>query len=306
MDAPVDYHIAQYADRPDPKKNMNSSEVYLVAAHREWNSYIFYKSLAALQPAGEVQEMLLQMANQELKHKEKVEYLSATPLSRRRPAAEPQAAGMAKGNLQAPAYPRPDLIFLVIGVYLLSLVIPSGSSSGSKRHSGGGAVTVPGTYDQTPQEFTGGTPVAPHRPHSRLPGRQPHHLPDLYFRRDLRNPGEAPGPSKRNTEDVRLFLPRPEARGPVVPVLMVVFSLAGGVYGMAEESIPFVLIFIPLAMSLGYDSIVGVAIPFIGAAVGFAAAFFNPFTVGIAQGFSDLPLYSGLGYRLVLWVVGTV
>ena len=54
---------------------MNSSEVYLVAAHREWNSYIFYKSLAALQPAGEVQEMLLRMANQELKHKEKVEYL---------------------------------------------------------------------------------------------------------------------------------------------------------------------------------------------------------------------------------------
>jgi rubrerythrin len=75
MDAPVDYHIAQYADKPDPKKNMNSSEVYLVAAHREWNSYNFYKALASLQPAGEVKEMLLQMANQELKHKEKVEYL---------------------------------------------------------------------------------------------------------------------------------------------------------------------------------------------------------------------------------------
>jgi uncharacterized ion transporter superfamily protein YfcC len=75
---------------------------------------------------------------------------------------------------------------------------------------------------------------------------------------------------------------------------------------MAEESIPFVLIFIPLALSLGYDSIVGVAIPFLASAVGFAAAFFNPFTVGIAQGFSDLPLYSGLTYRLILWVVGTV
>ena len=75
MDTPIDYHIAQYADKPDPKKNMNSSEVYLVAAHREWNSHIFYKSLASLQPAGEVQDMLLQMANQELKHKEKVEYL---------------------------------------------------------------------------------------------------------------------------------------------------------------------------------------------------------------------------------------
>jgi rubrerythrin len=75
LDTPIDYHIAEYASTPDPKKNMKSSEVYLVAAHREWNSHIFYKSLAALQPAGEVREMLLQMANQELKHKEKVEYL---------------------------------------------------------------------------------------------------------------------------------------------------------------------------------------------------------------------------------------
>jgi len=75
LEAPVDYHVAQYAAKPDPKKNMNSSEVYLVAAHREWNSYNFYKSLAALQPDGEVKGILLRMANEELKHKEKVEYL---------------------------------------------------------------------------------------------------------------------------------------------------------------------------------------------------------------------------------------
>jgi uncharacterized ion transporter superfamily protein YfcC len=74
---------------------------------------------------------------------------------------------------------------------------------------------------------------------------------------------------------------------------------------MAEETIPFVLIFVPLSLSLGYDSIVGVAIPYLGSAAGFAAAFFNPFTVGVAQGLSGLPLYSGLGYRLLTWVVGT-
>jgi rubrerythrin len=86
MDTPVDYHIAQYAAKPDLKKNMNSSEVYLVAAHREWNSYMFYTGLAEAQPAGEVKEMLLQMANQELKHKEKVEYLYSN-------TAFPQTAG---------------------------------------------------------------------------------------------------------------------------------------------------------------------------------------------------------------------
>jgi uncharacterized ion transporter superfamily protein YfcC len=86
---------------------------------------------------------------------------------------------------------------------------------------------------------------------------------------------------------------------------MVIFSLGGSVFGMSEEVIPFVIIFIPLARRLGYDSIVGVAIPFLGAAAGFAAAFFNPFTVGIAQSIAGIPLYSGLGYRLITWVIGT-
>ncbi len=98
---------------------------------------------------------------------------------------------------------------------------------------------------------------------------------------------------------------RPHLEGLVIPVLMTVFSLAGGIFGMAEEIIPFVIIFIPLARRLGYDSIVGISIPFLGAAAGFAAAFFNPFTVGIAQSIAGLPLYSGLAYRLVTWVVGT-
>jgi uncharacterized ion transporter superfamily protein YfcC len=91
----------------------------------------------------------------------------------------------------------------------------------------------------------------------------------------------------------------------LIPIIMVIFSLGGAVFGMCEEVMPFVLIFVPLALSLGYDTITGVAIPFVGAAAGFAGAFFNPFTVGIAQGIADLPLYSGLWYRLFIWVIGT-
>jgi uncharacterized ion transporter superfamily protein YfcC len=68
---------------------------------------------------------------------------------------------------------------------------------------------------------------------------------------------------------------------------------------------PFVLIFIPLALSLGYDSLVGTAIPFLGAAAGFAGSVFNPFTVGIAQHIAELPVYSGYEYRIVIWVLST-
>ncbi len=103
----------------------------------------------------------------------------------------------------------------------------------------------------------------------------------------------------------RAFSNHPKYQKFIIPVLMVVFSLAGSIFGMSEETIPFILVFIPLALSLGYDSIVGVAIPFLGAAAGFAAAFFNPFTVGIAQGLSDLPLYSGLPYRFFVWIIST-
>jgi len=94
-------------------------------------------------------------------------------------------------------------------------------------------------------------------------------------------------------------------RALLIPVIMTIFSLGGAVFGMCEETMPFVLIFIPLSLSLGYDSIVGVALPFVGAAAGFAGAFFNPFTVGIAQGIAGLPVYSGMGYRILIWAGGT-
>ena len=71
----VDYKIAEHLTAPDIKKNMESKEVYLVAAHRELNSYLFYKSLAELHPPGDAKSILLRIANEEKKHKETVEYL---------------------------------------------------------------------------------------------------------------------------------------------------------------------------------------------------------------------------------------
>jgi uncharacterized ion transporter superfamily protein YfcC len=102
------------------------------------------------------------------------------------------------------------------------------------------------------------------------------------------------------------FAERPHLQKYFIPATMLIFSLAGGIFGMCEETMPFVLIFIPLALSLGYDSLVGTAIPFLGAAAGFAGSVLNPFTVGIAQTIAELPLYSGLEYRVVIWVISTV
>ncbi|MDD5475273.1 MAG: hypothetical protein PHU03_02025, partial [Syntrophales bacterium] len=82
----IDYKIAEYLDAPDIQKNMESKDVYLVAAHRERNSYNFYRSLADTHPEGEVKEILIRIASEEMKHKEKVEYLYSN-------TAFPQTAG---------------------------------------------------------------------------------------------------------------------------------------------------------------------------------------------------------------------
>ncbi len=89
----------------------------------------------------------------------------------------------------------------------------------------------------------------------------------------------------------------------ILSAIMLIFSLFGAVFGMSEETIAFTIIFVPLAISMGYDSIVGVSLCFVAAALGFAGAFLNPFTVGIAQGLSDLPLFSGIEYRIFMWII---
>lgn len=89
----------------------------------------------------------------------------------------------------------------------------------------------------------------------------------------------------------------------VIVLVMLLFGLFGAVFGMSEETIAFVAVVIPLAKSLGYDEIVGVCMVYVAAHVGFAGAMLNPFTIGIAQDMSGLPLFSGIEYRTFCWAV---
>ena len=89
----------------------------------------------------------------------------------------------------------------------------------------------------------------------------------------------------------------------VITLIMVLFGIFGAVFGMSEETIAFVAVVIPLARSLGYDDFVGVCMVYVAAHVGFAGAMLNPFTIGIAQDMSGLPLFSGIEYRVFCWLV---
>ena len=92
----------------------------------------------------------------------------------------------------------------------------------------------------------------------------------------------------------------------VIILVMLLFSLFGSVFGMSEETIAFALIIIPLAVSMGYDSIVGLCMVYVAAHIGFSGAMLNPFTIGIAQGIAEIPLFTGIGYRAVCWAILTV
>lgn len=89
----------------------------------------------------------------------------------------------------------------------------------------------------------------------------------------------------------------------MIPMFLILFSIGGATFGMAEETIVFVPIGVALARALGFDAITGTAMITLGAACGFNAGFMNPFTVGVAQGIAQLPLFSGIGFRLVCLVI---
>ncbi len=71
----VDYKIAEYLEEPEIENDSSSQDVYLIASHREARSHLFYTELAGMHADSELKDMLLKMANEELKHKEKMEYL---------------------------------------------------------------------------------------------------------------------------------------------------------------------------------------------------------------------------------------
>lgn len=89
----------------------------------------------------------------------------------------------------------------------------------------------------------------------------------------------------------------------MIPASMMLFSIGGFTMGMAEETIIFVPIGIALARAMGYDAVTGTAMVTLGAASGFIGGMLNPFTVGIAQSLAQVPLFSAIGFRSVVFVV---
>ena len=88
----------------------------------------------------------------------------------------------------------------------------------------------------------------------------------------------------------------------LIVFIMAAFAIGGMSYGMGEEVIPFVAILVPIAIKMGYDPVVGVSMAVVALYSGYSAGALNPFNTGVAQSICDLPLFSGIGLRLILGV----
>jgi uncharacterized ion transporter superfamily protein YfcC len=91
----------------------------------------------------------------------------------------------------------------------------------------------------------------------------------------------------------------------LIVVLMVIFSLGGTTYGMAEETLGFYGLVVPLLLSLGYDRLTAASIILIGAGVGTMTSTVNPFATGVASSAAEISVGDGIVLRLVMWVTLT-
>ncbi len=88
----------------------------------------------------------------------------------------------------------------------------------------------------------------------------------------------------------------------LIIILMFLFSIGGTTEGMAEETLGFYALVVPLMLKLGYDRMVAASVILLGAGIGTLGSTINPFATGVASGAADISIGDGLGLRLIMYV----
>lgn len=201
------------------------------------------------------------------------------------------------------------LFLLIVFVAALTWVIPAGTYERAMNETVGREVAVPGTYQQVeanPQGFVE-IMLAPtagfYDPDSNAANAIDVALFVLFLGGFLGVVG-ATGSIDTGIRSAMRKLKGHEIW--MIPILMTLFALGGTTYGMAEETLAFYAILIPVMIAAGYDAVTGVAIILIGAGIGVLGSTINPFATVIASNAADIPFTDGLALRLVLLIGGLV
>jgi uncharacterized ion transporter superfamily protein YfcC len=95
-----------------------------------------------------------------------------------------------------------------------------------------------------------------------------------------------------------------EKRKYLLIVLIILFFMSiSSFVGIYEGMVPMIIFIIPVAISLGWDTMTGLGMSLLPLAFGFASSVTNPFTIAVAQRIADLPLFSGAWLRLIFFAV---
>jgi uncharacterized ion transporter superfamily protein YfcC len=86
----------------------------------------------------------------------------------------------------------------------------------------------------------------------------------------------------------------------MILVLMAAFAFGGTTYGMAEETLAFYPVLIPVMLAARYDVVRAVGVILLGAGVGVLGSTVNAFATIIASDAAGIPFTRGLGLRLAI------
>ncbi|GGB55721.1 C4-dicarboxylate ABC transporter [Roseibium aquae] len=89
----------------------------------------------------------------------------------------------------------------------------------------------------------------------------------------------------------------------MIPILMALFALGGTTYGMAEETLAFYVLLIPVMIAARYDALTAVAVILLGAGVGVLGSTINAFSTVIASDAAGVTFADGLVLRLIILAV---
>ena len=90
----------------------------------------------------------------------------------------------------------------------------------------------------------------------------------------------------------------------MIPILMALFAAGGTIYGMAEESLPFYTLLVPVMMAARFDPLVAAATVLLGAGIGTLGSTINPFATVIAANAAGIPFTHGIGLRVAILIIG--
>lgn len=90
----------------------------------------------------------------------------------------------------------------------------------------------------------------------------------------------------------------------MIPILMALFAAGGTIYGMAEESLPFYTLLVPVMMAARFDPLVAAATVLLGAGIGTLGSTINPFATVIAANAAGIPFTDGILLRVAILAIG--